>query len=123
MILNSVRMVDHDQAREYSFGDYKTLKENLAIAIINPEDFKKLNLSTNFNIRINSQYGEVILHVQQDKNIPQGMINVPVSIWANQLTGIIGKDLIFKGLKVNVESTKDNITNFDDLISKIKSKE
>ncbi|MHA1343026.1 MAG: molybdopterin dinucleotide binding domain-containing protein [Promethearchaeota archaeon] len=123
MILNSIRMVDHDQAREYSFGDYKTLKENLAIAIINPEDFKKLNLSTNFNIRINSQYGEVILHVQQDKNIPQGMINVPVSIWANQLTGIIGKDLIFKGLKVNVGSTKDNITNFDDLISKIKSKE
>ena len=36
MILNTVRMVDHDQAKEHMFGDEQSLMDNLALAIINP---------------------------------------------------------------------------------------
>jgi len=40
MVVNTVRMVDYDQAKEYSEGDNTTLSEKLAIGLINPEDFK-----------------------------------------------------------------------------------
>ena len=120
MILNTVRMVDHDQIREYAYGDEKSLMENLAVGILNPEDFKKLNLTSSLNIKLSSEYGEVIVKNKQDENIPQGIIIMPVSIWANQLTGITGKDVIYKNILVKVESTRDSILTIQDLISFIK---
>lgn len=120
MILNTVRMVDHDQAREYAFGDEKSLMDNLAVGILNPEDFKKLNLTSNLNLKISSEFGEVIVKNKQDENIPQGIILMPVSIWANQLTGITGKELIYKNILVKVEPTRDSILSIQDLISFIK---
>ena len=45
---------------------------------------------------------------------------MPVSIWANQLTGIKGKELIYKNIVVKVEPTRDPILTLQDLISFIK---
>jgi formylmethanofuran dehydrogenase subunit D len=120
MILNTVRMVDHDQAREHAFGDEKSLMDNLAVGILNPEDFKKLSLTSSLNLKISSEYGEVIVKNKQDENIPQGIIIMPVSIWANQLTGITGKEIIYKNILVKVEPTRDSILTIQDLISFIK---
>ncbi len=113
-------MVDHDQAREYSTGDYSTLRDNLAIGLINPEDFKKLNLTSSLNIKLANQFGNVILKVKQDKNVPEGMILMPVSIWANQITGVENNEIIFKNIKVKVEPTRDKALEFEDLIKTIK---
>ena len=113
-------MVDHDQAREYAFGDEKSLRENLAVGILNPEDFKKLNLTSSLNLKISSEYGEVIVQNKQDENIPEGIIIMPVSIWANQLTGIIGNEPIYKNILVKVEPSRDSILTIQDLISFIK---
>ena len=88
MLANTVRMVDYDQLKEYSFGDENSLKENLAIGIINPEDFGKLSLTTSLNLKLSNEYGEVIIKVKQNKDVPIGTILMPVSIWANQITGI-----------------------------------
>ncbi len=120
LLVNSVRMVDYDQAREYSTGDYSTLRDNLAIGIINPEDFKKLNLTPSLNIKLANQFGNVILKVKQDKNVPEGMILMPVSIWANQITGVENNEIIFKNIKVKVEATRDKALEFKDLIKSIK---
>ncbi|MHA1254209.1 MAG: molybdopterin dinucleotide binding domain-containing protein [Promethearchaeota archaeon] len=120
MILNTVRMVDHDQVREYAHGDEKSLMENLAIGILNPEDFKNLNLTPSLNIKLSSEFGEVIVRNNRDENIPQGIILMPVSIWANQLTGIKGKEPIYKNILVKVEPTRDPILTFQELISFIK---
>ena len=120
MIVNTVRMVDYDQLREHSFGDDNSLKENLAIGILNPEDFKILNLTPSLNLKLVSDYGEVIIKVKQEKDIPLGTILMPVSIWANQITGIINKQLIFKNLKVNAEATRDTVLDIKDLLNLIK---
>lgn len=120
LLVNTVRMVDHDQAREYSTGDYSTLRDNLAIGLINPEDFKKLNLTPSLNIKLANQFGNVILKVKQDKNVPEGMILMPVSIWANQITGVKNNEIIFKNIKVKVEPTRDKALDFEDLIKSIK---
>jgi formylmethanofuran dehydrogenase subunit D len=120
MIINTVRKIDHDQAKEHAFEDDKSLKENVALAVINPENLKNLNLKSNSNIKITSQFGNVILRVQEDKNVPKGMIYIPVSIWANQLTGIINDQLIYKNLKANVEPSNEPVLDFKELILKIK---
>ena len=120
MIVNTVRMVDYDQLREHSFGDDNSLKENLAIGMLNPEDYKKLNLTPSLNLKLANDYGQVIIKVKQEKDIPLGTILMPVSIWANQITGIINKQLIFKNLKVNAEATRDTVLDIKDLLNVIK---
>ena len=120
MILNTVRMVDYDQAREHVFGDEQTLKEKLAIGLINPKDFEKLGLVPSLRIKISNKYGEIIIEQTQDEKVPEGTILMPISIWANRLTGVIENDVIFKNIEVNVEPTRDPVLNFKEIISAIK---
>ena len=121
MILNTVRKIDNDQAKELSFGDEESLKEILAVAFFNKEDYDNLSLNkTKSNIKMTSQFGSVILKPEKQEKLPQGIVCMPVSIWANQLTGIIDNELIYKNIKVKVEVTGDHILNFNDMIKSIK---
>ena len=122
MILNTIRLIKYDQGREFSFGDDLSLKENLAIGLINPKDFKKLNLSPDSNIKIISQFGEVIVKAKPDEleEVPLNIINLPISIWANQLTGIEHNELLLKNIKVNVEATTEQILDFNEILTLIK---
>ena len=120
MIVNTVRMVDYDQLREHSFGNDDSLKENLAIGILNPEDFEKLNLTPDLNLKLVNEHGQVIIKVKQKKDIPLGTILMPISIWANQITGIINNQLIFKNVKINAEITRNNVLDIKGLLNVIK---
>jgi len=122
MILNTIRLIKYDQGREFSFGDDLSLKENLAIGLLNPKDFKKLNLSSDSNIKIISQFGEVIVKAKPDEleEVPLNIINLPISIWANQLTGIEHNELLLKNIKVNVEATTEQILDFNEILTLIK---
>ncbi|MFX0155310.1 MAG: molybdopterin dinucleotide binding domain-containing protein [Candidatus Hodarchaeota archaeon] len=122
MLVNTVRMVDYDQVKEYSFGDDDSLTKHLAIALLNPEDFKNLNLSTNSNLKISNNFGSVIVKPIQNKNVPLGIINLPVSIWANQITGIMNNELVYKNIKVIVEATEDSVIDIKDLLNSIKER-
>lgn len=122
MILNTIRLIKYDQGREFSFGDDLSLKENLAIGLLNPKDFKKLNLASDSNIKIISQFGEVIVKAKPDEleEVPLNIINLPISIWANQLTGIEHNELLLKNIKVNVEATTEQILDFNEILTLIK---
>ena len=113
-------MIDKDQAKEFAFGDEKTLEQNLALAFLNPEDYKKLNLTANNNLKIYNQSGEIIVKVEKEENIPHGMVQMPVSIWSNQLTTIKDNEILYKNIKVKIEPTINPISGFNDLIKKIK---
>ncbi len=120
MLLNTVRMIDFDQVREHTFGDNNSLKEKLAIGLINPEDFNKLNLKSSLNLKLKNNFGSVIIKPQQDKNVPLGTVIMPVSIWANQITGIESNELIYKNIIVNVEATSESVLDFKDLLNIIR---
>jgi len=120
MLLNTVRMVDFDQVREHAFGDHNSLTEKLAIGLINPEDFKYLNLKPSLNLKLKNNFGSVIIKPQQDKNVPLSTIIMPVSIWANQITGIENNELIYKNILINVELTRDSVLDFNDLLNSIR---
>ncbi|MFX0022804.1 MAG: hypothetical protein ACFE9S_10780 [Candidatus Hermodarchaeota archaeon] len=120
MIVNTIRMVDNDQVREYSLGDNNSLKEKLAVGFINPEDFKKFNLTSNLNLRLINNFGNVVIRPEEDKDVPVGIINIPVSIWANQITGIINGEAVYKNISVDVEATKDRVLGIEDLLNIIR---
>lgn len=121
MIVNTVRFIDYDQAREYALGDEDSLKQKLALGMINPEDFKKLNLTSTLNIKLSNKYGQVIVKAKQEKNVPSGIILLPVSIWANQITGFENNRLLFKNIKVTVDVSSGPIMNIKDLINSFKN--
>ena len=120
MIINTVRKIDHDQAKEHAFGDEKSLKDNVALALINPDNFKELNLKSDSNVKVSSQFGSVVLRCQEEKNVPKGMIYIPVSIWANQLTGIENEQLVYKNIKASVEPSSEPVLEFKEIMLKIK---
>lgn len=121
MLANTVRIIDYDQAREYALGDEDSLKQKLALGMINPEDFKKLNLTSNLNIKLSNKYGQVIVKALQEKNVPSGIVLLPVSIWANQITGFENNRLLFKNVKVDVDVSSEPIMNIKDLINSFKN--
>ena len=121
MLANTVRIIDYDQAREYALGDEDSLKQKLALGMINPEDFKKLNLTSNLNIKLSNKYGQVIIKAIQEKNVPSGIVLLPVSIWANQITGFENNRLLFKNVKVDVDVSSEPIMNIKDLINSFKN--
>ncbi|MFX1380692.1 MAG: molybdopterin dinucleotide binding domain-containing protein [Promethearchaeota archaeon] len=120
MIVNTVRMVDNDQVREYSFGDNNSLKEKLGIGFINPDDFKKYNINSSLNLKLTNKSGSVVIKPKEGKDVPAGTIILPVSIWANQITEVENNELIYKNINVSMESTSDPVLNLEDLLKEIK---
>jgi len=120
MVVNTVRMVDNDQLKEFSFGDDISLKENLAIGLLNPVDSKKLDITPNMNLKLSNEDGQVIIKIEENENVPLGTILMPVSIWANQITGIREGQLIFKNIRVHVDITEEIVLDIKDLLRIIK---
>ncbi len=118
--LNTSRKLDNDQAREQAFGDDTSLKENLAIAFFNPLDIKELNIKSDTNVLISNDNGSVVVKCKVDEKLPQGMVLMPVSIWANQITFVLNDDLIFKNIIVQIEPTEEKVLEYEDLLQKVK---
>ena len=119
-ILNTVRKIDYDQTKEFTFGDKQSLEQNLAIAFLNPKDVSELKLPKETNINIANEVGSIVVKVIEDENIPEGTILLPVSIWANQLTQVRDNEIFYKNIKVYIETTDEPYTKYKDIINKIK---
>lgn len=119
-ILNTTRRLDNDQVREFTFGDETTLTEKLAVAFLNPNDLAALKVKPKSNVRIFNDMGSIIVKCEIDEKVPRGMALMPVSIWANQLTFIMNKDVIYKNIKVQIEPTEKRILKYDEIIQQLK---
>jgi formylmethanofuran dehydrogenase subunit D len=118
--LNTIRKVDNDQAREFAFGDDTSLKEKLAIVILNPEDIKQLNIKPSSIVKIYHESGAVNVKIIQDKKVPSKMAMMPVSIWSNQLTRVINNELVYKNIEVKIEADDGPILDYKSILQKIK---
>lgn len=118
--LNTVRLFDHDEPREFTFSDVDKMEEKLAIAFINPEDFEEMYLVPSLKLHLSNENGEIVVRFKQDDDVPKGTILMPVSIWANQLTSVEEGEIQVKHIKVEVEGTRDPPTKLKALIERIK---
>lgn len=118
--LNTIRKVDNDQAREFAFGDDTSLKEKLAIVILNPEDIKQLNVKPGSIVKIYNETGFVNVKCIEDKKVPLKMAVMPVSIWSNQLTRVINNDLLYKNIEIKIEADDVPILDYKSILQKIK---
>ena len=121
-LLNSIRKIENDQAKEHALGTEQSLEENLAICFINPEDFEVLNLVSSLHLKISTKNKHVIVKVEKDNTVHEGTIVMPVSIWSNQLSIVQNNNLLYKNIPVNVEATRDPITKFKEIIQELKGK-
>ena len=118
-LLNTIRKIDNDQGKEYTFGTEQSLEENLDICFINPKDFDKLNLVSSIHLKISNKENHIIVKVEKDDNVPEGTVTMPVSIWSNQLSEVQNHELLYKNIVVNVEATRELIMKFEEIIQKL----
>lgn len=119
-LLNTVRLMENDQTKEYGLGDIDSLEEKLALTFLNPNDYESINPSKKPNLKISSKYGEVVVKVVEDENVHEGTILMPISIWSNQLTGVKGTKLIYKNISVDLEATEQKLDDFKSILKKIR---
>jgi formylmethanofuran dehydrogenase subunit D len=120
-ILNTVRNVDFDQAKEFTFGSKDSLRNNLGIALLNKADIKSLNLKEDVNLAISSKYGKAVVKWKEHEKIPSGMISMPISIWSNQLTGLQEDEISYKNITVEASRTEEKVLSLDELLKSLKS--
>ena len=118
-VLNSMRKIDNDQVKEHAFGTEQSLEENLAICFVNPKDYEKLNLVSSLHLKISNEENFVIVKVEKDDDIHEGMIVMPVSIWSNRLSVVQNNEILYKNIAVNVEATREPIMKFKEIIEKL----
>ena len=118
-ILNSVRRIDNDQVKEHAFGTEQSLEERLAICFINPKDFERLNLVSSLHLKISNKEKHIIVKVEKDDDIPDGMVLMPVSIWSNRLSLVQNNELLYKNIVVNMEATREPIMKFKEIIQEL----
>ena len=118
-IINSIRRIDNDQAKEYAFGTEQSLEEKLAICFINPKDFEKLNLVSSLHLKISNKEKHVIVKVEKDDDVPDGTVLMPVSIWSNRLSVVQNNELLYKNIVVNMEATREPIMKFKEIIQEL----
>jgi len=118
-ILNSIRRIDNDQAKENAFGTEQSLEEKLAICFINPKDFEKLNLVSSLHLKISNKEKHVIVKVEKDDDVPDGNVLMPVSIWSNRLSVVQNNEILYKNIVVNMEATREPIMKFKEIIQEL----
>ena len=115
-LLNSMRKIDNDQVKEHAFGTEQSLEENLAVCFINPKDFENLNLVLSLHLKISNKEKHIIVRVEKDENVHDGLLVMPVSIWSNRLSEVQNDELLYKNIVVNAEATREPITKFTEII-------
>ncbi len=90
----------------------------MAICLIHPQDIKLLGIKEG-NVRLTSKFGSVIVKaIESEKDTEEGIVFLPLGPWANQISGAENSKLQLKNLEVNVEVTKDEVTDIRSLFGK-----
>ncbi len=107
--------VDSKLSREYF--------EAVAICEINPDDCMKLGVRSGDKVKIKTDYGETVVFVRESKEVPEGIVFIPLGPYANMVidpdtkgTGMPG----FKGIKGNVEKTDEIVPQLDEIVDQLK---
>jgi formylmethanofuran dehydrogenase subunit D len=111
-----------------SYVDDKLSKEYfeaVSICEVNPEDCEYLSIEEGDRVKITTEFGSVVLSVKKNKDIPSGVVFVPMGPYANQIidpettgTGMPQ----FKGIDATIEKTDEKVLEVNELIENVISR-
>jgi len=101
-----------EQGTSKSIGKFsKEYMEKLAVCELDPEDLRSLGIESGQNIKIKTNYGEVVVKAIESKQAPhKGIAFMPYSLWANLLLGSSTNSSgmpSFKGIEAIIEDAKE----------------
>jgi formylmethanofuran dehydrogenase subunit D len=96
--------------------------ESVAICEIDEKDMGTLGLEPGQNVKVKSNFGEVVLKAVKAKEPNPGIIFVPCGPWANLLIGSKSDGTgmpLFKSIEVEVEpAPSEKVLNLRELLKK-----
>jgi formylmethanofuran dehydrogenase subunit D len=118
--LLSGRTIDQGTSKEYGKLS-KEYRENVAVCEIDPDDLKELGLKENFNVKVSTQYGSVVVVAKDSKRAPHPkIVYMPYGLWVNLIvepethgTGMPS----FKGIPAEIEpALKEKVLTLPQLL-------
>jgi formylmethanofuran dehydrogenase subunit D len=96
-------------------GDHLSSKyqEHSAIIYMSVNDIKKLGIRDNATVELSNDVGRVVVRAKDDKSCPDGFGFMPISPYANRLTGYNPSKAQFpdfKSIKVMVKPTEETVS-------------
>ncbi len=118
-ILNTGRTVWQGQAIE-SGKDLQMYVDAAAICYMNKEQMEDLGVKPGDNIKVVSDYGDVIVKVVSTvETLPEGMLYIPMGPWANRVIRAITDCTAtpsFKNVPVDVTPTEEAVLDMPTLM-------
>ncbi len=95
----------------------------VACCEISTEDLEKINVTHGQNVRVTTEHGSVVVKaVAPTQTLPQGVVFVPYSLWATQVSGsdTDGTGMpSYKGVPAMIESaTGEKVLGLEELVTK-----
>lgn len=100
--------------------------EEAAVCHINPKDYKRLWIEYGHylgRVKIITEIGEIVLNLEIDNSVPEGLIFVPRGPWINYVTSedtFTSGSPYYKGMVVEIKGTDENVLNCKELMQKYK---
>jgi formylmethanofuran dehydrogenase subunit D len=97
--------------------------ESVSYIELSPEDADSLNIKAGDNIKVETNYGSVVVSTKVSKKLNAGESFFPYGLWANQ---VIGTDTegtgmpLYKGIEAKITASKKKVASLTDLVAKIK---
>ncbi len=118
-ILISGRTIDQGSNLENKMsGEYFNA---VAICEMNEKDMEKIGISPDENVKVKTDYGEVIVKAKKGKGYPEGIAFIPMGPWANAVVSSNTKGAgmpSYKGLDAEIEETEEEVLHITDLFRK-----
>ncbi len=114
-----------EQGTSKSIGKFsKEYMEKIAVCELDPEDLKSLGIEAGQNIKIKTEYGEIVVKAIESKQAPhKGIAFMPYGPWANILLGSLTNSSgmpSFKGIEAIIEDAKgEKILGIEEILEKI----
>lgn len=94
-----------------------------AICELNEKDMEKIGVSPDENVRVRTNYGEVVVKAKKAKGNPEGIAFIPMGPWVNAVVSSNTKGAgmpTYKGLDAGIEKTDEEVLRVTDLMKEYK---
>ena len=93
----------------------------VAFCEMNEADMEKLTVSADENVKVKTNYGEVVVRAKKGEGYPEGIAFIPMGPWANAVVSgnTHGAGMPqYKGIDGEIEKTEAGVLHMKDLMRK-----